>query len=272
MRFSVVTVCFNSETTIRDALVSVAAQDYEDFEHVVVDGSSRDGTVAAVRAMAHARLQWVSEPDRGVYDAMNKGLRLATGDYVIFLNSDDYFARADVLSLAARALSESGSDCLFGDTVFVREDGRALAGRIYSAKRFRPWWLRLGVMPPHPSMFVRRSVLLDLGGFDLSYGIAADFDLIARAILARACSWTVMPEVLTYFRVGGVSTRGLSSKLKLGQEMARSLGRLGQPLATVAVQGRFLMKSLQLRRRSRLGQLTVKPPVLSEGTSTDRWL
>lgn len=266
MRFTVVTVCFNSEATIRDTLVSVAAQDYEDFEHIVIDGGSRDGTLDVVRGMAHARLEWMSEPDRGFYDAMNKGLRRATGDYVIFLNSDDYFARAEVLSLAARALSESGTDCLFGDTVFVREDGRALAGRIYTVRGFRARWLRFGVMPPHPSMFVRRSVLLHLGGFDLRYKIAADFDLIARAILARACSWAVIPEVLTYFRVGGVSTRGLSSKLKLGQEMARSLASLGQPLATLAVQGRFLIKARQLGQRSGFGQLTVQPPSLPAST------
>ncbi len=245
MRLSVITVCFNSVETIAETLVSVAAQDATDFEHIVVDGNSSDGTMRVVENHAHQRLSWLSEPDQGLYDAMNKGIRMATGDYVIFLNSDDYFARPDVLSRVGLKLSQTAADCLFGDTVFVQQDGRTLVGRNYSANGFSKWWLRVGVMPPHPSMFMRRELVEGLGGFDTSYQIAADFDLIARAILQRGSSWTTLPLTLTKFRVGGDSTRGLSANLTVGRELGRSLKALGQPLSHIAVQLRYPMKLLQ---------------------------
>lgn len=247
MRFSVVTVSFNSGSTIGETLASVAAQDHGDYEHIVVDGASTDDTMAVVGAHAHGRLNAVSEPDRGIYDAMNKGLSLASGDYVLFLNSDDFFARPDALSLAAARLAETDADCLFADTAFVKADGVTPGNRIYSARRFRKWWIRIGIMPPHPSMFVRRQLLLKLGGFDTSFRISADFDLIARALLKEGGSWALMPVVITKFRIGGLSTSGLATNLKLGREMARSLGRLGQPLADLAVQLRFPLKAAQLR-------------------------
>lgn len=247
MRISVVTVCFNSGATIGDTLASVAAQDWPDYEHIIVDGASADDTMAVVGAHAHARLKAISESDEGLYHAMNKGLGLATGDYVIFLNSDDFFARPDVLSLVVARLGETGADCLFADTEFVKRDGVTPANRIYSARRFRKWWIRIGIMPPHPSMFVRRHLLLGLGGFDTSFRISADFDLIARALLKEGGSWAVMPVVITIFRIGGLSTSGLATNLELGREMARSLRRLGQPLADLAVQLRFPLKATQLR-------------------------
>lgn len=249
MRVSVVTVCYNSAKTIADTLSSVAAQDAADFEHIIIDGNSSDETMRVVKAHAHSRLRWISEPDHGLYDAMNKGLRVASGDYVIFLNSDDYFARSDALSLALAKLREADTDCLFADTAFVREDGRMLSGRRYSARGFRKWWLRIGVMPPHPSMFMRRSLAEALDGFDTSYRIAADFDLIARAVLQAGCSWTTLPVALTRFRLGGISTSGPSANLVVGREVARSLAELGQPLSHFAVQLRYPMKAMQLLLR-----------------------
>lgn len=249
MRLSVVTVCFDSAGTIGDTLASVAAQDAADFEHIIVDGNSSDDTMSVVEAHAHPRLRWMSEPDQGLYDAMNKGLRMATGDYVIFLNSDDYFARRDALSRVDAKLSESGADCLFADTVFVQEDGRTMTGRNYSARGFRKWWLRIGVMPPHPSMFMRRELVEALGGFDTGYRIAADFDLVARAVLQAGCSWTTLPLAITNFRLGGISTSGRSANLIVGREIARSLGALGQPLPHLAAQLRYPMKAMQLLPR-----------------------
>lgn len=251
MRFSIVTVCFNSARTIADTLSSVRGQSRQDFEHIVVDGGSTDGTMAVVNDFAHPRLRAVSEPDDGLYDAMNKGLGMAKGDYVLFLNSDDLLARADALALVAARLGEAGPDCLFADTDFVKADGVTRAGRLYSAKGFRRWWLRIGVMPPHPSMFMRRDLARQLGGFDTSYRIAADFDLVARAVLKAGCSWATLPVVTTKFRVGGISTSGLAATLTLSREFARSLRAIGQPLAYLAVQLRFPLKAMQLLRRPR---------------------
>ncbi len=254
MRFSIVTVSLNSERTISDTLRSVASQSFDDYEHIVVDGASRDGTLDLVRRHPDPRLRLISEPDDGFYDAMNKGARAARGDYVIFLNSTDYFCRSDALELAARRLDETGADCLFADTQFVEEDGVTERRRVYSVRRFRRWWLRIGAMPPHPSMFVRRTRLLESGGFDVRYRIAADFDLTARLLLDKRATWAVLPVSLTNFRVGGVSTSGLRAKATVSSESADSLRRLGQPFARLAVQLRFPLKLTQFRlRRARTG-------------------
>jgi glycosyltransferase involved in cell wall biosynthesis len=190
----------------------------------------------------------LSEPDDGIYDAMNKGLRLATGDYVGFVNSDDFLARPDALSLVAETARKSGADCIFADTLFVHESGSSRWARLYSAGGFRPWWLRIGMMPPHPSMFVRRELLLRLGGFDTKFEIAGDFDLIARAILKNGATWTNLDVVTTRFRTGGVSTMGMKAKQKIGREMAVSLRSLRQPWPSLAVFLRFPFKLAQFRR------------------------
>ncbi len=248
MKFSIITISFNSEAFIADALRSVAAQDFPDFEHIIIDGGSADGTLDVVERNGHPRLRIFSEPDKGIYDAMNKGLKHASGEYVGFVNSDDFLASKNALSLVAGAAARTGADCVFADTLFTHGSGARYWTRLYSARRFRPWWLRLGIMPPHPSMFVRRKLLLRLGGFDTTFRIAGDFDLIARAILAAGASWTSLPVVTTRFRTGGVSTAGLKAKQTIGREMARSLRSLRQPWPELAVSLRFLFKLAQFRR------------------------
>ena len=184
---------------------------------------------------------------------MNKGLSLATGDYVQFLNSDDFLTRPDALSLVASRIEESGASCVFADTQFVVGVEARPGLRLYSARQFRRWWLRIGAMPPHPSSFVKRELMLRLGGFDTGYRLAADFDLIARALLLEKASWTSLPCAIVAFRTGGASTAGLSSKLILGREFARSLARLGQPFAPLLVLLRFPLKLRQLRPFKRRG-------------------
>jgi len=248
MRLSIVTVCYNSAATIGDTLHSVAAQTFRDFEHIVIDGASKDNTLEVVEAARHPRLQVHSEPDSGIYDAMNKGLFKASGDYVQFLNSDDYLASADALCAFSEAADRTDADCIFGETAFVNATERSHFTRFYGTKRFRPWWLRVGAMPPHPSMFVKRELMLRLGGFDTSYRYAGDFDFIARAVLREKARWHPLEKTISCFRVGGVSTGGVNSKLVLSKEMARSLRNLGYPLPALSVQLRLPLKLAQFRR------------------------
>jgi glycosyltransferase involved in cell wall biosynthesis len=245
MKISIVTVCLNAEATIAATIASVATQTWADFEHLIIDGGSRDGTAAVVAAASHHRLRFISESDRGIYDAMNKGLALAAGDYVVFLNADDFFATPETLAFVAAAATRTDADCIIGDTRFVSESGYP-AGRIYSTWGFRPWWLRIGVMPPHPSFFGRTALLREIGGFDLDYRISSDFDLVARIFIARRASWVRVPQVLTYFRAGGVSTQGITAKQKIGDETSRSLAALGQPFAKLAVMLRYGPKAVHL--------------------------
>lgn len=255
MKISIVTVCYNAAQTLATTIASVAEQDWQDYEHLIIDGGSSDGTVALVDAGRHARLTFVSGPDAGMYDAMNKGLSAATGDYVVFLNADDFFASPATLRLVAEAAIKSGADCIIGDTRFVDGDGKP-AGRIYSTWGFRPWWLRIGVMPPHPSFFARTALLRKAGGFDLNYLISSDFDLVARTLLVHRASWTRVPHILTNFRAGGVSTQGFSAKRKIGRETSRSLAAIGQPFAPMFAGLRYVPKTFHLiagSLRARLG-------------------
>ena len=179
MRFSIITVSYNSASTIADTLRSVAEQSHLGIEHLVIDGASKDATLQIVRTHGAHVARVISEPDNGIYDAMNKGLALATGDYVGFLNADDLFATSQAVAQLAQAAT-SGADAVFGDLVYVaaREVNRVI--RRWHSGEFQPSRLRFGWMPPHPTFYVKRSLLPELGGFDTSLRQAAQHEVIVR--------------------------------------------------------------------------------------------
>lgn len=222
MKISVVTIALNSADTIADTMRSVAVQDWPDFEHIVVDGGSRDATMAIVESYNHPRLSAVSESDRGLYDAMNKGLARGTGDVVGFLNSDDFFCRPDALSLIAAAFA-GGSDCVSGRTVIVDRENVRRVRRVYATRLYAPWMMRFGHMPSHPSFYVRKSLIDKVGGFDTRYRIAGDFELMVRLFFRERATMTVVPETLVGFREGGLSTKDFQSKIALNRECNRAL-------------------------------------------------
>jgi len=245
LKVSIITVCLNADKTLADTLASVALQDYAQLEHLIIDGGSTDCSLALAEAWASPKLKVWSERDKGIYDAMNKGLARAKGDIVCFLNADDFFLRPDAVRVAAEAASRSVVDCIFGGTQFFEPDGRHSLRRLYSARGFRRWWLSVGMMPPHPSAFIRREAMLTAGGFDDSFRIAGDFDLIARLILRQQATWKTMPQVLTGFRQGGLSTRGREARRAIERELAVSLARLGHACPRLAVKARLPLKLAQ---------------------------
>lgn len=250
MKISVITVCYNAGRTIGDTISSVVAQDWPDYEHIVVDGASSDQTIEIVTAMQHDRMVFVSERDRGIYDAMNKGLALASGDYVGFLNADDYLSSPQALRVIAEKALQSDADCILGDTCFVDDNGQP-KGRFYSSRGFAKWWLRIGAMPPHPSLYARRTKLLEANGFDERYRIAADFDLVARMILTHQASWVELGKTTTCFRTGGISTSGGGARRQISRDMADSLGRMGHRWPRARVLLRYPLKVLQYAARPR---------------------
>jgi len=244
MKFSVITVCFNAAATIRDTLRSVAAQTHPLIEHIVIDGGSSDGTLDIIAEFPHvARI--VSERDAGIYDAMNKGLRLATGDAIGFLNSDDFFSRADALALLSAGLMETGADAVAADVALVDPTRLDRVRRHYAVTGYRSWMLRFGHMPPHATLYVRREILEQIGEFDPSYRIAGDFELTVRLLLGARASLHLVPATLVGFREGGVSTRDVKAKFRMNAEILHALRRNGISAGLLQLYARYPFKALQ---------------------------
>ncbi|KRW64912.1 glycosyl transferase [Pseudomonas sp. TTU2014-066ASC] len=224
MRISIVTVAYNSSATIKTTLDSVAAQCYPALDYIVIDGGSTDTTLDIVRERPELVSLLVSEPDRGIYDAMNKGVQRATGEIVGILNSDDFYRHARVLQEVADAFAaDPALEVLMGDVDFVSDEDLNKPVRVYRATGFRPWMLRLGLMPPHPAVFVRKSAYERIGLYKLGYKIAADFDFLVRLLLIGGAKYRVSGAHWVRMRTGGASTAGWRSNLISTREMLRSL-------------------------------------------------
>ncbi len=222
MKISVITVCFNSATTIVDTLRSVAQQTYPNVEHVIIDGGSRDKTVELANSLIRSGGIVRSESDKGIYDAMNKGLRLATGDIIGFLNADDVYADNDLLRRVVEMMEQTSLDALFGDVEFFKSEAPEKAHRRYRSNRFRPDRIGWGWMPAHPTLFLRRRVFDEFGYFRENYKIAGDFELIARIFKSNTLVYRYVPQVLVRMRIGGVSTGGWRNTIRLNKEVLRA--------------------------------------------------
>ena len=210
MRITLITVCYNSAAHIADTLRSVDAQTWPDIEHLIIDGASRDDTLAIVAAHPQPWRRVLSEPDKGIYDAMNKGLRLASGELVGFLNADDFLADPEAVARIARA-AEQGADAVYGDLVYVAEHDTARVVRHWVSGDYAPARLARGWMPPHPTFYARRALFERLGGFDTRYRIAADYDLMMRLLTRGQARLAYVPEVQIRMRTGGASNRSLAN-------------------------------------------------------------
>lgn len=214
MKVSVITVTWNSGATLRGTLESVLRQTYPDIEHIIVDGGSTDNTMEMVREYEpyyQGRLRYVSEPDKGIYDAMNKGIGMATGEVIGILNSDDFYTSSDVVEILVGELERSHVDAVYGDIHYV--DGKDLekSVRYYSSAGFRRWKMLLGFMPAHPSFYCRKEAYERFGLFKTSYKVAADFENLLRLIYVGKISIKYVPKDCVTMRTGGTSTSGLTS-------------------------------------------------------------
>ncbi len=206
MKISIITVVWNNEKTIKDAIESVLEQTHKDIEYIIIDGASTDGTVDVVKSYGNRISKFVSEPDRGLYDAMNKGIALASGDVVGILNSDDFYIDNGVIERVMKEFEKSQAGSVFADLVYVKSDNLNKVVRYYDSSHFTPQRFAYGWMPAHPTFFVRRCVYEKYGLFRTDLKIAADFDLLARFLYTHMISYSYMKEVLVKMRLGGVST------------------------------------------------------------------
>lgn len=245
MRISVVTVCYNSESTIEQTLVSVARQTHPDVEHIVIDGGSTDGTLAVLERHRAGLALLVSEPDRGLYDAMNKGWSRATGEVVGFLNADDSYASTDVLASIASSFAESGSDAVYGDLELVDRVGNVV--RVWRSGRFSRLKYHLGWMTPHPATYVRKSLFERYGGFSLGLSISADYELMLRFFFRHRASVHYLPKNLVRMTAGGASNRSLSNIARANWQVFRSWGMNGLLTTPTIMLTKPLSKLAQLR-------------------------
>jgi glycosyltransferase involved in cell wall biosynthesis len=242
LKVSLVTAVYNGVGTIARTIGSIAAQTHPDIEHVVIDGASLDGTAALVRSIGSRGLKLLSERDAGVYDAFNKGIRLATGDIIGLLNCGDTYFSPDSVSRVVSAFTDPAIRGAYGDVLIVDEADTTLAVRRYNSARFRPEMLAYGIMPAHPTFFVRRSVYEEFGLYDTSYRIAGDFEFVARVFSRAGIQCRYLNEVLVRMPRGGLSTSGPRASWRITREIRRACAANGIPTNYLKLFSRFAMK------------------------------
>ncbi|SFT81759.1 glycosyltransferase family 2 protein [Halomonas saccharevitans] len=249
LKISVITACYNSQATIGEAIASLKQQRWPHIEHVVIDGASKDGTVAVARQTLGEGDVLVSEPDRGIYDALNKGIERASGEVLGFLHSDDLFAQDEVLAKVAAYFEDPKVGAVYGDLQYVDAADTNRVIRHWTSGAFSHGKLKRGWMPPHPTFFMRRELYRELGGFDLDYRIAGDYDALLRYLSSEKVKVAYLPEVLVKMRVGGASNGSLKQILRKSREDVAAMRNNGiNPLVALPYKNlsklpQFLAKS-----------------------------
>ena len=233
MKISVITTTYNSAKTLRDTFDSVLGQNYNNLDYIVVDGGSTDGTIEIIKeyeVLFDGRMRWMSEKDKGIYDAMNKGILMSSGDVVGILNSDDLFTSGDILNTIAKLFSSSqaiGIDAIYGDIHFVKPSNLSICVRYYSSRQFRPWLMRFGYMPAHPSFYVRRNVYEKYGLYSLEYKLASDYDMMVRLFCKYHIKAHYISKDFVTMRTGGASTSSFAHRMLLTKEDSRACLKYG---------------------------------------------
>lgn len=226
MKISIITATYNSASTVKITFDSVLAQTYKDIEYIVIDGLSKDNTVDIIKEYEpkfNGRMRWVSEKDKGLYDAMNKGIAMATGDVVGILNSDDFYTSNDILQVVANNMSASGVDAVYGDIHFVNDENLDKCVRYYSSRIFCRRLMRYGFMPAHPSFYCKREVYTKYGAFNTKYKIGADFESLLRYIFVNRINTKYIKRDFVTMRTGGASTNGIGSRWQIMKDHLKAL-------------------------------------------------
>lgn len=250
MKISIVTVTYNNAQTLGHTMQSVLDQTYSDIEYIVVDGASTDNTLALVREYEpkfNGRLKWISEKDNGMWDALNKGIRIATGDVVGILNSDDFYTSKDVIMRVAKAFDDENIDAVYGDIHFIHDGEPDKCVRYYSSKPFHPRWLRFGFMPAHPSFYARRKVFEKAGLYKTDYKIGADYEMMVRLFYRYHLQAKYLPMDFVTMRTGGISTRNLQSRLQLIKDDVRGCRENGVYTNSFFICLKFLYKIFEFK-------------------------
>jgi len=226
MKISIITSVYNNKETIEDAIKSVLSQTYQNIEYIVVDGGSSDGTLEVIEKYRDKISTFISEPDKGIYDGLNKGVALATGDVVAFLHSDDIYASDNIIKEIVEEFRLSGADGVYGDLVYTPKEDTSKVLRYWKSKKFDISLLKQGWMPAHPTLFLKKSVYDTYGKFDLSFKIAGDYDFMLR-VLSAGTKVSYLPQVFYKMRVGGESNKSIKNIILKSKEDLRALSNNG---------------------------------------------
>lgn len=263
MKISIITVSYNSAETIRDTIESVLNQTYSDIEYIIVDADSTDNTVEIIREYEPkfgSRLKWVSEKDDGLYDGMNKGIKIATGDIVGIINSDDFYHRNDIIQFIANSFIENKDvQATFADIRFVNPDNLDKTVRYYASKRFKTWRLRFGFMPPHPSFFTYKHNFEKYGYYKTTYKIASDYELLVRFLYRNKLKYKYLPVDVMKMRTGGISTASLKSNLVLVKEDVKACKENGFYTNSFFILLKYVTKIWELLLTKDGGSHKIKP-------------
>jgi len=249
MKISIITVSYNSAKTIESTIQSVLNQDYHDIEYIIIDGSSTDGTKNILDRYKRQISHITSEPDRGIYDAMNKGILLATGDVIGMLNADDFYINDHVLSTIASTFTASDPGAVFADLVYVQPDNLNKTVRKYSSQNFTPSKFAYGWMPAHPTFFLKNKYYKQYGLYKTDYKIAADYELLIRMLYLNKIPYNYIPKILIKMRLGGVSTASIKSNIILNQEILRACRENNIKTNIFKIYSKYPKKLLELLKR-----------------------
>ena len=243
MKISLITVVYNRAATIERTILSVLDQSYADVEYIVVDGASTDGTLDVIRKYENRISRIISEKDNGVYDAINKGIKTATGTLIGILHADDRFAHKDVLSQIAETFHNNpATDCLFGDVGFVRSNEPDKIVRYFSSSIFKLNRFKLGIMPAHPTFYCYKKYFDQYGDYRTDLEITSDFDLLLRFLYKHQLRYLYLPQIMVLMNLGGKSTSGLSSTIKINKENRKVLREHGIKSSYIHLYSRYLIK------------------------------
>lgn len=247
-KISIITATFNSSAHIADCVKSVNDQTYHDIEHIIVDGASKDNTLDIVNGIPNRVVKIVSEPDKGIYDAMNKGIQAATGDVIGILNSDDFFTSDDVIQTVVNSFENNDIDALYGDVHFVSPDNLSKSVRYYSSSVFKPSLFRFGFMPAHPSFYMKKECYDKYGLYALDYKIASDYDLLIRYLYKKKIKYKYIKKDFVTMRTGGASTENFNSRVTLNKEIVRACRKYGIYTNMFMLSLKYLYKIFELKR------------------------
>jgi glycosyltransferase involved in cell wall biosynthesis len=246
MKISIITPTYNSSATIAMCLQSVNMQTFPDIEHIIIDGASRDNTINIIHLNQGRVNKIISEPDHGMYDAMNKGIKIATGDIVGILNADDFFSDIYVLEKIVTVFQNETIDALYGDVRFVDPSNTDKIVRYYSSKKFTPSKFRFGFMPAHPSFYARRELFQEYGYYKEDYQIAADFELLIRFLYTNKLKSRYLEIPFVSMRTGGISNKSIWSRFILNKEILRACKENGINTNFINIYSKYFIKVFEL--------------------------